>query len=144
VTEFPINRTRADGRGNLCKACKKTYNVAYYDRTKDRHNPGRAERAKRMRAEAAERVIEYLRDHPCVDCGETDIVVLDFDHQRDKIAEISHMIHAGARWPVILAEIAKCEVICANDHRRRTAATFGWKRAVLTSVASTSGRAADS
>jgi hypothetical protein len=144
LAEFPINRKRRDGRGTLCKACKQTYNAAYYLRTKNRHNPGRAERRKRARDEAREKVYEYLSSHPCVDCGEADIVVLDFDHQGDKVAEINNMINDGRAWSSILAEIAKCEIVCANDHRRRTAATFGWRRAVISSVASSIGRALDS
>lgn len=131
VTEFPVNRKRSDGRGTLCKACKKIYNAAYYERTKDRHNPGRAARRRRAIAEARRNVYEYLQAHPCVDCGETDIVVLDFDHQRDKRVEINKMIDAGLAWGTILAEIAKCEVVCSNDHRRRTAAKFGWARVLF-------------
>jgi hypothetical protein len=130
LDDFPVNRVRTDGHGSMCKACKKIYNAGYYVETKDRHNPVRAERRKRARAEAQEKVYEYLRSHPCVECGEADIVVLDFDHQGDKVSEIADMVHAGAAWPLIQVEIAKCEVVCANDHRRRTAKTFGWRRAL--------------
>ena len=98
VAEFPINRKRGDGLGTLCKACKKVYNLLYYERTKERHNPARAERRRRAVAEAQRQVYEYLQSHPCVDCGETDIVVLDFDHQGDKVAEINVMIDAGLAW----------------------------------------------
>jgi L-lysine 2,3-aminomutase len=70
-------------------------------------------------------VIEYLREHPCVDCGETDPIVLEFDHLRDKIANVSAMALAKRPWRVILAEIEKCEVVCANCHRRRTLARSG-------------------
>jgi hypothetical protein len=34
-------------------------------------------------------------------------------------------------WATILAEIEKCEVVCANCHRRRTAARMGYFRAVF-------------
>jgi hypothetical protein len=144
VAEFPINRKRGDGLGTLCKACKKVYNVLYYERTKERHNPARAERRRRAVAEAQRQVYEYLQSHPCVDCGETDIVVLDFDHQSDKVAEINEMIDAGLAWQTILAEIAKCEVVCSNDHRRRTARQFGWRRAAFQAPLAQLARAADS
>ncbi len=133
LVDFPVNRKRADGHGSMCKDCKKSYNASYYVDTKDRHNPARAARRNQLRSEAAEHVYKYLRSHPCVDCGEADIVVLDFDHRGEKVAEINAMIHAGRAWPLILAEIQKCEVVCANDHRRRTAKTFGWRRATLAS-----------
>ena len=69
-------------------------------------------------------MIEYLREHPCCDCGEEDPVVLDFDHLpgRGKRFEIARAVNASTRaWSTILQEIAKCEVVCANCHRRRTA-----------------------
>jgi hypothetical protein len=127
VEDFAVNRSKPDGRHNQCRACKKAYNATYYVRTKDRHNPSRAERRRLHIEEMTRRIIQYLRCHPCVDCGETDIVVLDFDHQRDKVLDINRM--RGFAWSRIAAEIEKCEVVCANDHRRRTAATQGWARA---------------
>jgi phage/plasmid primase-like uncharacterized protein len=70
---------------------------------------------------AKEYVKEYLSNHPCVDCGETDTVVLDFDHIRGKkICDVSRMVGRGLRLWKIKDEIAKCEVRCANDHRRIT------------------------
>jgi hypothetical protein len=53
-----------------------------------------------------------------VDCGEDDIVVLEFDHLRDKRHNVSAM--TTELWHHIEAEIAKCEVVCANCHKRRT------------------------
>lgn len=71
---------------------------------------------------AAQKVFEYLQAHPCVDCGEHDPVVLEFDHVRgEKKQDIAMMINNGASWERLLTEIEKCDVRCANDHRRRTA-----------------------
>ena len=70
----------------------------------------------------------YLDVHPCVDCGERDPLVLDFDHRSDKIAEVSVLVGRGADWTTIAEEIAKCEVRCANCHRRRTAERAGGYR----------------
>lgn len=56
----------------------------------------------------------------CVDCGEKNHIVLDFDHLQNKKYNISRMIHDGFSWEAIKKEIAKCEVVCANCHRIRT------------------------
>ena len=72
-------------------------------------------------------VLAYLLEHPCVDCGETDPVVLDFDHLRDKTKNVSALLKST--WTRILREIEKCDVVCANCHRRRTASRGGFFRA---------------
>ena len=80
---------------------------------------------RRYKAEQKERmkihVRGYLSDHPCIDCGEKDPVVLDFDH-RDPVEKhrgISQIIGWALGIKVLIAEIAKCDVRCANCHRRR-------------------------
>ncbi|MEN3333535.1 MAG: hypothetical protein V7641_2900 [Blastocatellia bacterium] len=68
---------------------------------------------------------DYKLAHPCVDCGETDPVVLTFDHKDKKEGAIANLVHNMAHqkfaWDKILAEIEKCEVRCFNCHMRRTA-----------------------
>ena len=70
------------------------------------------------RAEARKRawVIAYLSEHPCSDCGETDLDVLDFDHVRgQKSAAIAEAVgRRGYSFARLLAEVALCEVRCAN------------------------------
>lgn len=71
-------------------------------------------------------IFDYLREHPCVDCGEADPVVLEFDHVRgEKFATIARMAQ-GFSLAKVRAEIAKCDVRCANCHRRKTASQLGW------------------
>lgn len=76
---------------------------------------------KRRQVIARKYVYDFLRKNPCMECGETDILVLDFDHVRGKkVANISDMLASGRTLLVIIEEMEKCEVVCANDHRRRT------------------------
>ena len=60
-------------------------------------------------------------------------MVLEFDHVGDdKVANVSSLARRSAAWERIEAEIAKCEVRCANCHRRRTMAnlrSYRWPRA---------------
>lgn len=140
LDDFPVNRRKRDGRDAWCKACKQEYNSTYYQSTKDRFSAVRAESRQRIADERRDQLAEYLREHPCVDCGETDIVVLQFDHQRDKQFNIAAMITHRYTWKRILAEIEKCEVVCANDHARRTARQNGWRKALpAATLASSSG-----
>jgi len=76
-------------------------------------------------------LIDFFVEHPCSDCAEADPVVLEFDHLDDKLFNIGQSLPYRA-WESILAEIAKCEVVCANCHRRRTASRAGHLRFVMT------------
>lgn len=83
----------------------------------------RAARAARVaRNKAAIRGYKALT--PCKDCGyKFHPEVMEFDHvpgRGKKVAGIAEVLH----WPLnrIIAEMAKCDLVCANDHRLRTAA----------------------
>lgn len=57
----------------------------------------------------------------CVDCGEENPVVLDFDHVRgEKRGNISDMARWSYSVETIKKEIRKCEIRCANCHRKKT------------------------
>lgn len=96
------------------------------------------EYARRWRAKNPEKVaVQYARSaahrdllraaadgeraRGCVDCGEKDLRVLDFDHVRGvKIDHIGRMVSGYCSVSTLYAEIDKCEVRCANCHRRIT------------------------
>jgi hypothetical protein len=65
-------------------------------------------------------LLRSLKLSPCVDCGASfHYCQMDFDHARgEKLCEVSQM--AGLSVDDILAEVAKCDVVCANCHRERT------------------------
>ena len=67
-------------------------------------------------------ILDYLIKHSCIDCGESDPIVLEFDHVRGtKLDCVSVMISKNFKIDIIKKEIAKCNVRCANCHKRKTA-----------------------
>ena len=80
------------------------------------------EAQKRHRVKVREKLLAFLADKKCVDCGETDFRVLDFDHmdQKTKFKSISKMRSGHYSWESVFAEIDKCQIRCANCHRRKT------------------------
>lgn len=66
-------------------------------------------------------MIKYLLKHPCVDCGETNIIVLQCDHtEDDKEYNPGDIITKGGPLQRLKDEVAKCEIVCANCHHTRT------------------------
>lgn len=59
----------------------------------------------------------------CVDCGyDAHPAALQFDHRDRTTKALGHFSrNLSRRWEVILAEVAKCDVRCANCHAVRTA-----------------------
>ena len=112
------------GRQWWCRRCF----AAYFRERGELHRiQSRAAKQARRRRIAAF-VLLYLRTHPCVDCGKADPVVLDFDHVGEKTAGIAELVTATATLDAIESEITRCDVVCANCHRRRTARRAGWRR----------------
>lgn len=60
---------------------------------------------------------------PCVKCGEADIACLDF-HHRDSSKKDATVSIAVAHWSIrrLQTEIAKCDMLCSNCHRKLHAA----------------------
>jgi 5-methylcytosine-specific restriction endonuclease McrA len=84
-------------------------------------------RKKVVNADNMRNVIDYLNSHPCANCGETDPIVLEFDHidPKAKTSAVSRMIQYHS-WETVQKEIEKCQVLCANCHRRKTAKQLNW------------------
>lgn len=110
-----------------CRACQRRFSREWYKNNKDKHLLN----VKRRRDEVVQNnqkiVFKFLSTHPCVDCFESDIVVLDFDHVSGRKEAC-----IGQLWTYsterLLREIEKCIVRCANCHRRKTAKQFRWAR----------------
>lgn len=122
--DFQKRAASKDGLHSWCKSCKRNHEREHYAQ-----NSYRKQYLSDKRKELAEKtkayIFEYLLKHPCVDCGELDPVVLEFDHvngdKRGNIAELK-----WCSMETVIEEISKCEVRCANCHRRKTAIQFNW------------------
>lgn len=64
--------------------------------------------------------VDALKTGPCTDCGQTfPPECMDFDHVRgEKFSDVGKMYDYSEE--LLKAEIAKCELVCANCHRTRT------------------------
>jgi len=112
------------GKQHWCRECFR----AYFRARGDVHlqQVGASQRNRKARLRCI--VLDHLRANPCTDCGETDVRVLEFDHIEPRIEYVSRRLRNLARPDVLRAEIRRCEVVCANCHRRRTAYRANWKR----------------
>jgi hypothetical protein len=128
--EFAWRRIAQGQRDTYCRPCRSEYGKEHYAANKQRYIDAESRR-KRARAEKRMRfLVEFFHSHPCTDCGERDPLVLEFDHIRDKSFDIGREL-PDRNWRSILDEIAKCEVVCANCHRRRTLRRGGFVRAMV-------------
>ena len=126
IADFGFKNRELQLRQSWCKACERVYKQGWYLRNRERHMANVYATKVRVRSANRLRVLAYLVDHACIDCGEGNLVVLDFDHVRSKRWNIAYMVSRGFPWATIEDEIARCEVRCANCHRIKTAREQGY------------------
>lgn len=134
LLDFNKNNLKKDGLQSACKACSAARSAAYYKRKTEHHKGVTKANKAAIRARNSQFVWDYLLQHPCVDCGENDPIVLEFDHLRDKTCAISVLAQYCSSISKIEEEIAKCEVRCAHCHRRKTAKDFNWYANISTGL----------
>jgi hypothetical protein len=112
-----------------CKNCVANYQRNHYQLNKKAYITKAAKWNKANAEENYVHLIEYFTTHPCIDCNESDIEVLEFDHKKCALKEftISKRLKTSP-WVTLVKEIEKCDVRCANCHRKRTNRQFGsWR-----------------
>lgn len=120
----------------LCKQCYSEYMKKYYKNNPDTYKKHKDELVKNNDMAWMEKTNAILLSKMstgCVDCGEMDMVVLELDHRdpTKKKYKISDVRRTKIKIEDFILEVDKCDVVCANCHRRRTAKQFGSWRAAL-------------
>lgn len=116
-------------RRSLCRFCSAEASRKHYEDNKQTYIRRAKGRNIRVYEENRTRLYEYLSAHPCVDCNCADPRVLEFDHVHgSKIDAVTRLLSKRLCWSTIEAEIAKCEVRCANCHRIKTSERGGFWR----------------
>lgn len=126
IEEFNYRRRSTGERHGHCRDCQRLYKRNFYLRTRSEYIGKSARQKQAVVRHHLELLNEYLSTHPCVDCGESDPVVLEFDHITEKDRTIADMVQSGVSWERILGEIEKCQVRCGNCHKKKTAQEMGW------------------
>lgn len=126
IDEFSFRNRLLYIRHTTCRDCNRKFKRAFYERNLEDYKKKSARQKLESIQRNRERVHSYLSTHPCVDCGETDPIVLQFDHIKDKARGISQLVLDGVAWEKIECEIAKCQIRCANCHRKKTARERDW------------------
>ena len=127
-------KIKALGRRQVqCRECTRLFVKNHYNNNKGYYLNKAKKRNDKVRVNLVNYFREYFLKNPCIDCGESDITVLEFDHigKIPKFKAVSSMIRSGYPFERIKAEIRKCEVRCANCHRRKTAKQFKWFKSNL-------------
>lgn len=127
-SEFATKKTGKSGHITLqwqCKSCHSLYRKEHYQQNKTKYLKKARTWGNAKKASTREFLLKYYKAHPCTDCGESNPVVLEFDHVNGtKVNNVSEM--HGHSTTKLLKEIEKCEVVCANCHRIRTANRSGY------------------
>jgi hypothetical protein len=122
LAEFNRKAKSPDGLQNVCRECNRARARRYYADNREKHVRVVMERTKHARRVAQAFIGQYLALHPCIDCGEGDIRVLDFDHRVgvDKVADVMRLVRLGHGLDTVAAEMAKCDIRYRNCHARVT------------------------
>ncbi|HEV7121375.1 MAG TPA: hypothetical protein VGN56_00955 [Candidatus Paceibacterota bacterium] len=106
---------------------RKAYHAKYmkevwYPRNKEKH----ISFVRRNKDRVSQFIEQYKRERSCVDCGFSGKefpYVLDFDHKNiDTVKKfnIASWRHSVLSIEAVMQEMEKCELVCANCHRKRT------------------------
>jgi len=136
LSEYNKNKSKPDGLQTFCRECAHEKFKDYYESNKDYHKQAIYDRRDKLKNKSRAFLVDYFQTHSCVDCQNSDIRVLEFDHLGNKIKGVGRLVAEGYSLEVIKEEISKCEVRCRNCHQIKTFERMGgtWHDQYLTTI----------
>lgn len=128
INDFNFKIKSIGKRNSECKECSRLLIKNHYNSNREYYLKKAKRRNNQIKQGVIDYIYQYLSKNHCIDCGESDITVLEFDHSNkfNKVETVSYLIKNKYPLDKIIAEISKCDVRCANCHRRKTARDFNW------------------
>jgi len=126
LSNFHTRGKNRKGVQSICKDCKKIKDKER--RQKSEVKIRQKDNVKNIKKNIRTYIYNYLSERSCIKCGETEIACLQFDH-RDPSKKLFNIANSGNRCysqEKINAEIAKCDILCANCHAKKTAIENNW------------------
>lgn len=107
---------------------RRAYNNSHYAKQSPDYKAQKVIRQRERIRKIREAIQAHKAKSGCMDCGEKDPIVLDLDHRdrSQKSFTIGNLSHTGMSLEKLMQEVDKCDVVCANCHRRRTARQMNW------------------
>jgi hypothetical protein len=116
ISNFSFKNKELGQRSSTCSSCHIEYRKSHYEENKELY----IEKSKNWRLARKIEFYRWLQKQRCKDCGNEDFRVLEFDHLYDKEFQISEKL-GKVSLEVLKKEIDKCEIVCGNCHKIRTA-----------------------
>lgn len=132
TSEYYFRNKQKQRLHSQCKQCylekRRTVWRQYYHKHGSKYRENAVLRNRKLKQELREKMANYLIGKSCSLCGNTDPRVLEFDHinPHEKSFAIAFGISSVYSWNKMLAEIEKCQILCANCHKIKTAKEQGW------------------
>lgn len=139
TNDFFYRSRRTQKLHSQCKQCyeekRRKIWKEHYHKYGSNYRENAVARNKKLKNKLRQQMLEYLSDKSCVVCGISDSRVLEFDHLDPALKSfgISSGLTNITKWAKILAEIEKCQILCANCHKIKTAKDRGWYRHIESS-----------
>ena len=122
--DLSLFNKKGKGLDTWCKQCRSDYWTKWYAVPDNKANHiSRNVSLTKLHKKKMRDLVWSLKDKPCADCGHKySPWIMQFDHLPGfvKDATVQFMWTNGYSEERIRAEVAKCEVVCANCHADRT------------------------
>ena len=128
IKNYSWKDKKSGRRSTKCKQCTNEYSRQHYRDNIDVYLARTKRNTAKYKKDGRNLIYEFKLSNPCTSCGESNPIVLEFDHidPKTKRNDLSTMATHGYSIESLEKEIEKCIILCANCHREKTAKQQNW------------------